>query len=342
MNYKDIQPYIEQQLVNEQVHPENKDLHIFNYTQHCQFSKEWNEITKQCRGLIIDMKTGEVIARPFPKFFNYQEHIANNWEIPQDSPFVVTEKIDGSLGILYEMNGQPWIATRGSFTSDQAIWATDWYRKNVGYLPEKGKTELFEIIYPENRIVVNYDFSGLVHICTIETETGKQLPRTPIDTRTVKRIDTDNLDALLELDEPNSEGFVVYYPIEDMRLKIKFPEYVRLHKLITGVNEIAIWENLRDGKGVDDLLEKVPDEFFNWVKRVQTDLMEKFTVIEKDARNAVALSIEDETRKEKAITITSNTKYQGVAFSILDNKDYKIVIWRLIRPHGQNAYKTEI
>jgi RNA ligase len=339
--YEKIKPYIESKLVNEQVHPDNPDLHIFNYSQHCQFSKSWDEITTQCRGLIINIKTGEIIARPFPKFFNYQEHLAYGWEIPKGN-FIVTEKVDGSMGILYEMNGQPWIATRGSFTSDQALWATDWYRKNIGYLPEKGKTELFEIIYPENRIVVNYDFSGLVHLATIDTQKGIQIPRTPIDIRTPKQIDTNNIDELLKLDEPNSEGFVLFYPNENVRLKIKFPEYVRLHKLITGISEIAIWEHLKEEKGIDDLLDKVPDEFFNWVKRVQNDLMTKFQDIEREVKNAVTLCTEDETRKEKAKTIIENTKYQGVAFSMLDKKDYKLVIWRLIRPCGQNAYKIEI
>jgi len=128
MKYDEIKPYIEKKLVSEQVHPEDPDIRIFNYTQTVQFSKAWDDVTRQCRGLILNVKTGEVLARPFPKFFNYGEHIQNAWTIPDEVP-IISEKLDGSLGILYSLNGKSWIATRGSFMSDQAIWATEWWRK---------------------------------------------------------------------------------------------------------------------------------------------------------------------------------------------------------------------
>ena len=130
ITYEQIKPYIDKKLVGMGFHPENPDVRIFNYTQQCQFDKAWDDITKQCRGLILNVKTGEVLARPFPKFFNYGEHVEKGWPIPTETPEVY-EKLDGSLGILYYLNGKPWIATRGSFTSDQAVWATNWWRKNV-------------------------------------------------------------------------------------------------------------------------------------------------------------------------------------------------------------------
>jgi len=53
--YEEIKPYIEKKLVSEQVHPEAPNLHIFNYTQACQFSQSWDDVTRQCRGLIMDI-----------------------------------------------------------------------------------------------------------------------------------------------------------------------------------------------------------------------------------------------------------------------------------------------
>ena len=53
-------------------------------------------------------------------------------------------------------------------------------------------TYLVEIIYPENRIVVNYDFSGLVHITSLYTETGLVVPESDkaglLPIRKVKRV----------------------------------------------------------------------------------------------------------------------------------------------------------
>lgn len=69
IDYQTIKPYIEKKLISEQAHPENPDVRIFNYTQTCQFDKKWDEVTMQCRGLIMNIKTGEILARPFPNFF---------------------------------------------------------------------------------------------------------------------------------------------------------------------------------------------------------------------------------------------------------------------------------
>lgn len=152
MTYSEIKPHIESGLVSEQSHPENPDIRIFNYTQKCQFSKEWNDVTRACRGLILNVKTGEIVANPFPKFFNYGEV---DVKIPAEKPIVI-EKMDGSLGILYWLHGDPYIATRGSFVSEQALWATKWFRENCD--PDKFNqdyTFLFEIIYPANRSAIS-------------------------------------------------------------------------------------------------------------------------------------------------------------------------------------------
>lgn len=345
MNYEVIKPYIEKKLVSEQSHPENQDVRIFNYTQKCQFEQAWDDITRQCRGLILNVKTGEVLARPFPKFFNYAEYVSKEWPIPESVPEIY-EKLDGSLGILYELNGKEWIATRGSFMSDQAIWATNWWRSHVltPLTSIKGVTHLFEIIYPKNRIVVSYDFSGLVHLTTLDNETGQVIPEKWYDpVRSVRKINPQNLGELLKLDEPNSEGFVLFYPEENVRMKIKFPEYVRLHRIITGVNEIAIWEMLRDGQGLEDLIEKVPDEFFKWVKEVSTRLLDEFDSIANESERIFESVRYLPIRKEQALKIQeSKEKYRGVVFALLDGKPSALIIWRQIRPHGAHVFKTDI
>jgi len=345
MNYEDIKPYIEKKLISEQKHPENEDVRIFNYTQLTQYSKAWDEVTRACRGLIMNVKTGEILARPFPKFFNHAEHVQNGWPIPDETP-VIAEKLDGSLGILYWLNDMPWIATRGSFTSDQAIWATKWFREIVGdgdWNRITNITHLFEVIFPENRIVVNYDFSGLVHLASIHTATGEAVPYQWPLVRSAKIIPHTTLDELAKLDEPNSEGFVIFYPKANVRMKIKFPEYVRLHKIITGVSEIGIWEILRDGGDFKPLLEKVPDEFFKWVEETKGMLEERFARVEELAMNEfeqIVLTL-PETRKEWAGRILKMSQ-PGLGFAMLDKKDYKPMIWKLIRPHGPRVFKTDV
>src|SRR5690606_552618 len=123
------------------------DLLVFSYNVMAQYGENWNFFERVSRGLIINWKTYEIVARPFDKFFNWGEG-----ERTSTAPLVsLTEKLDGSLGILYRLNGQYKIATRGSLESEQATWATAFINSHYSLenLPHE-ITLLFEIIYPEN------------------------------------------------------------------------------------------------------------------------------------------------------------------------------------------------
>src|SRR5690606_18274092 len=115
-------------------------------------------------------------ARPFRKFFNYGEMPMES--MPAGLPMVY-ETIDGSLGILYWIDNTPFLATRGRFTSEQAAMGTkmlhDFLKKNPFQFKE-GHTYLFEIIYPQNRIVVDYHKdSRLILLGIINNETSEEI-----------------------------------------------------------------------------------------------------------------------------------------------------------------------
>jgi RNA ligase len=292
----------------------------------------------QCRGLIVHKDTKEIIARPFRKFFNYEEHTEKGDVLPNETP-VVYAKFDGSLGILYFWEGVPYIATRGSFTSDQALWATEYIRKTNDWMElDKNYTHLFEIIYPENRIVVNYDFSGLIHLASIHIETGKSIApdsNYPL----VGSIPFTSYQDIKALNTKNEEGFVFHYPQSDFRVKIKFDDYVKLHKVITGLSQIGIWEMLRDG--IDPYTQDIPDEMYSWLKEVVENLRKQYKEIENDAKLVCEQAKQLESRKEQALFITKH-KNTGVIFSILDDKDYSQAIWKLIRPKGSVTFRNDI
>jgi RNA ligase len=111
-----LNKYISEGLVVKNDHP-TLPISIYNYSRTCQYENNWDEITKMCRGLILDQE-GNVIAKGFDKFFNMEEHQPD--EIPNET-FEVFEKLDGSLGILFWYQGKWILATKGSFTSDQSV-----------------------------------------------------------------------------------------------------------------------------------------------------------------------------------------------------------------------------
>ena len=135
-----LNTYVEKGLIEKNKHP-FYPIYIYNYSRECQFLGAWDEITLACRGLVLD-EEGNVLARPFKKFFNIEE----TKSIPDES-FEVYEKMDGSLGILFRYRGEWIFASKGSFTSDQAVKGKEMLNKYGIENLDKSKTYLFEIIY---------------------------------------------------------------------------------------------------------------------------------------------------------------------------------------------------
>jgi len=336
-----IKQYVEQKFISEQKHPE-LDLWIYNYSSKCQYEQKWDDITMMCRGLILD-KEGNIIARPFKKFFNYEEHIQKGLTIPSED-FQVYEKYDGSLGILYFDDGKPKLATRGSFTSEQAIRGTKILQKHFLHYPfRKDWTYLFEIIYPENRIVIDYKGKEeLILLAVIETQTGKEVPLHNFNGFHIAyRYDgIKDLSKLKERQEENKEGYVIRF-VSGLRVKLKFKEYVRLHRLVTKTNSKKIWEYLKDKQPIDDLLDRVPDEFYKWVKDTIAKLENQYKYIEEEAKNEFQNIKHIDNRKDFAEE-AKKQKTRAILFRMLDNQDYAEVIWRMIKPKAENPFKTEI
>ena len=138
MNTTLLKEMISKNYVRVNKHPQH-DLYIYNYTQNAQFERIWNEVTLACRGLILD-KNENVVARPFPKFFNLGE--LENQVLPE-STFEVYDKMDGSMGILYWVDEVPFMASRGSFSSIQSDKANEMLHgkyRNSWSLLDKNKT----------------------------------------------------------------------------------------------------------------------------------------------------------------------------------------------------------
>jgi RNA ligase len=303
-----------------------------------QYEAKWDEITLACRGLILNGR-GNIVARPFEKFFNYEEF--ESGKIP-DEEFEVYEKMDGSLGILYWLENEPQIASRGSFMSEQAIWATDFLHKNhtsAFSKLNKNYTYLFEIIYPENRIVVDYEGKNdLVLLGIIENQTGKDLPlETDLGFSVVKSYaGLKTYNALKKYDKDNFEGFVLKYS-SGLRVKIKLEEYIRLHKILTNLSTLDIWECLAQDKSFDDFLNNVPDEFYVWVKTVKADLEKQYQDIETQCKSV----FKEFTDRKEAAAYNLEQKYPMILFKMMDKKKYDYVIWKLIKPKFSKAFSNQ-
>ena len=203
-------------------------LKLLNYTHRAQFKKNWCGELMIARGLVV-REDGMIVARPLPKFFNDYE-----LKGPKPSgPFEVYEKLDGSCIIMGFFEGKPFFCTRGSFVSDQSIKAEEIYYSKYGNLElDHAYTYCFEIIYPKNKIVVDYgQITDLFLFAKIHTATGIEAPITNTGFKCVQKLDlSQSIEKLKQIDEANKEGFVVKFTEDNFRMKIKFPSYISLFK----------------------------------------------------------------------------------------------------------------
>lgn len=259
--------------VSARMHPEFP-LAILNYTDKATYDRTWNDVTRKCRGLIYNCDTDEVVARPFEKFFNYGEPWAP--EFKHDDPVEVFDKVDGSLGIIHRQpDGQFAVATRGSFDSEQARWATEFLRRQYSNWESfDNVSTLVEIVYPGNRIVVDYgNIEDLYYLCSIHIPSGESTvaPREFWPGRVVKSFGWMAFaDAVSRPPRENAEGLVIRHG--ERRVKLKQEDYVRLHRIVFGLNARAIWEILASDGDFPSYIQSLPEEFQEWAEECALEL----------------------------------------------------------------------
>lgn len=347
LTHEPLAPFVAEKWINASRHP-SLPLTIYNYGAKTQFAKHWTPETMACRGLILD-DADRVVARPFSKFFN----IGEQPDVRPAGTWNAYEKLDGSLFIVARYGDEIVTATRGSFTGRQAELGralllakpTEWIRKD--------RTYLFELLHPENRIVVDYgDRADLVLLAVRQTCNGDEL--SPDDDDAFRGLDGIPFpinrpmsfwaltDALTNPESrANREGIVIHFTDAGTRLKFKFDDYVRLHRLLTGISSCAIWEMLRDGKPLDELLENVPDEFYGWVRETVAALHREHDVI-----NTAAWADFDELKQlrsdRRAFAEAANKRdTKHLLFALLDGKPIEPLIWKQIKPARALPFRVD-
>lgn len=251
----------------------NKKLLGFKYTTNTVYSEDWDNVSLHARGIVFDYATGEVLARPFDKFFNLGEMIdVETGELKPIAGYVkqhlgfdnlsgdykhqkfrVMDKLDGSLGIAFWTGVDWYVKTAGSFESDQAKWANDWFDMLINpSVLDKSKTYLFEIIYDEDKHPIEYDFEGLVLLGIVDTKTGIEEPLSEI-LRIAKELNIRHAEVLefTDFDEvvkyaknlpKTKEGVVITFE-NGFKLKVKGDEFLALQKIFHFLTKDVVYEN---------------------------------------------------------------------------------------------------
>lgn len=236
----------------------------FKYTNETIYAQDWDLVTLNARGIVFNVITGEVVARPFKKFFNYQEFfdeegnhsllydkLPAEWKPNISGPARYMEKVDGSLGIVF-WNGTKWqVKTAGSFDSAQALWAQKWFDENVDPLYMiQTRTYLFEIVCNDDIHPIHYDYEGMVLLSVISNKTGEEYSLEEIKQTAqllkVRMVEIYNFehfeDAVAWAKElpKTKEGLVITFD-NGFKTKAKSDDWCELAKLFEGITKWNIW-----------------------------------------------------------------------------------------------------
>lgn len=297
------------------------DLELFNYTKNCSYDKGWNNFTVIARGLILDVAKKEVVAISLPKFYNYGEC---GLILPNEH-YEITNKLDGSCIILFFANNEWRTATRGSFKSDQAIWAKKWFDNHAKTYKDyliPGFSYIFEVIYPENKIVINYDFEGLVHLTAYDND-GYEFSRNDMvelanksGIKLVDSISYSSIESLLTAAETldrHNEGFVVRFE-NGYRVKIKGKEYIRIHRILSQITPLAIWDLLRNCDDLYVIRKELDEEMLSDFEKIVNLLSVKYYLLLGELARLYEAT-KDKTDKETGILLQTGF-FQSVSHGI--------------------------
>lgn len=345
-----LQTMIDAKYIRVKDHP-TLPLRIFNYSEMAMFEKMWNPATLQCRGLITDRK-GSIVARSWEKFFNLGEKATL---IGSHDTVEITDKMDGSLGIGYPTATGWKVATRGSFTSDQAIWASNWLTETYPmWWPTAEFTPLWEIVYPQNRIVLDYGkWEGLVLLGCVNVLDGTIYG--PYEAAGILCWEGETTQVFPEktmaefmsgpnANRSNAEGVVVRSG--HRMVKLKQADYVAAHAVVTGLSNRSVWENLSDGYGVPEQASFMPDEFYRWLINTaaaltdqyaawKTEAMQEFMRVYSNACKIEGIGLRPEplkpSRKQFA-QLALKSPYSAALFKLYDSQSIEDMAWQAVRP----------
>lgn len=347
-----LETYHQQGLVRKSSHPE-LPLDLYVYSMHTEVNEKWDEVTMRCRGLVIDNQ-GSIVTNPMPKFFNLEQVDA----IP-DGDFLAYEKLDGSLINVALYKGKLIVSSKGSFVSDQAKEAEAMLSHLVDKFDSR-YTYVFEILYPENRIVVDYgDRKELILLAIRETATGKERPdllqsyAESLGFRAATIYYFPTIEHLKEekqrTDWTNQEGYVLLFENGE-RIKVKYEQYFLLHKIRTDLSDKAIIEALRDGKDLVQIYAEsmIPDEFLNELKKRVGFWAAEFWKVRgevEDAHRAILANFSGQTfvaQKAFAREVMKAPKdLQGLIFllNVHNTEKLNAGVWKLLLKREKESRK---
>lgn len=264
----------------------------------------------ECRSVVINVTTNELVLTPFRKFRNLNECEETSLEnisdrIKSAKCIEFSNKLDGSMQSATYYNGDFVMAGSMSLDSNNSWRLADGYRM----LDKRYKkmlydwnqfTFIFEYISSKDAHVVNYtkEQEGLYLIGARDIRNGNEMsysvileiakeydiPATEIYNKTL-----DEIMKELPIHKSNEkEGFVVN--IDGYKVKLKCDDYVNMHRVLSSISSInLIIKNIADNT-FDDMISKIPVSYRDRVLKVANVIFKYIHATDKECRHYLELA----------------------------------------------------
>ena len=314
-------------------------LYSYNFADPTVFS---NPVAREIRGIIFDDR-GNIVARPYHKFFNYGEPLCT---VDSKETADSTMKIDGSLVTAFIYNNQLYFASKGSFKS--------WVVKKAYKIADdrihdlvrefRGKTVIFELVDPEHPIVLQYIKPQLILTGIRDNETGAYTAPSEVQeiadsysiphTNIVHR-ESEIYSIVKEVQGwQGKEGVVAY--ASDL-CKIKSQWYLRMHSVVSWIvaeNRDVVEKRVRHLL-INNELDDIYPMMLETHKRIVDDIVGRATQEIRDFERTVKqvlAEVQGMARKDVALYMQARDVPKPV----------RAVIFRVIQNPHDDAVRTAV
>lgn len=356
MNLSILNKYVEDGLLRK---AEDDNLVQYNYSEFCNNTAAWDDITLCNRGNIYEKSSGKLIAKSMPKFFNFSQLSEEDQKhFIRSTKFVNTEKMDGCLGIIYKYKGELRCNSRGGFDN----YVTDVMKRLLPKYNLEKLNEILdnnslnvEVISPETKIICDYGneenlylISAFINLKDYWQErscdeldlfsnlTG--LPRPKYNNMTWTELFNWQKTASYE-----KEGFVVMINSEKygafQRVKIKSEDYLKIAKIRASFCKHTIWKLMKNDleqhtNTLNDYVNNVPDELSKTAQRYINEIKEEVDKY----YNLVAEYSEHykdvETRDLYKVFKEDPVPYQSAVYNFRNGHDLSRTLIKLVEPES--------
>ncbi len=314
------------------------------------------EITKECRGLVLEKDSWGIQRYALYRFLNFGEMGVDTFD--ERESIIYEEKADGSLIILSYFEGHGWVAgSRGAIfpsakvqgyevTFEDLFWdVCGLTPKEANEIFDKKICYIFELCTLFNRIVIPYEQPYVVFLGARDSSFFGDYGEIRVKgldliydflskyLKNIRRPKTFIFSSISECVEKSKdlpgfeEGFVAKQWYEKQhrfkRVKIKGRAYLDLHHVVTSLS----LRNLVRLVVFDDreCLETFP-EYLEVYDKIESALQQFYNnVFDLYVGAATKVSsIFDEREKRKQFALAVQGPYAGICFSLYDGKEESV------------------